>query len=139
MHLVVVDTNVLVAGLITANALSPTARILDGMLRGEVLFALSPALLGEYRAVLMRPKLVGLHGLSEAEVDRLLTELTANALWREPQVETAAPDPNDGHLWALLDCEPAASLVTGDQLLLAQPHRRAPVIRPADYIELALR
>ena len=71
------------------------------MLRREVLFLLSPALLAEYRGVLMRPKLVGLHGLTEAEVDRLLTELTANAIWREPQVKSAAPDPGDNHLWAL--------------------------------------
>ena len=31
MKLVVVDTNVLVAGLVTADAQSPIARILDGM------------------------------------------------------------------------------------------------------------
>jgi putative PIN family toxin of toxin-antitoxin system len=135
MQLVVVDTNVLVAGLITANAQSPTARILDGMLRGEVLFLLSPALLAEYRGVLMRPKLVGLHGLTEAEVDRLLTEVTANAIWREPHVKSAAPDPGDNHLWALLDFEPAARLVTGDQLLLARPHAQARVIQPAEYFE----
>jgi predicted nucleic acid-binding protein len=100
------------------------------MLRREVLFLLSPALLAEYRGVLMRPKLVGLHGLTEAEVDRLLTELTANAIWREPQVKSAAPDPGDNHLWALLDVEPSARLVTGDQLLLAQPHSQARVIQP---------
>jgi putative PIN family toxin of toxin-antitoxin system len=135
MQLVVVDTNVLVAGLITANAQSPTARILDGMLRGQVLFLLSPALLAEYRGVLMRPKLIGLHGLTEAEVDRLLTEVTANAIWREPQVKSVAPDPNDSHLWALLDLEPSARLVTGDQLLLAAPRPQARVIRPVDYFE----
>ena len=45
MRLVIVDTNVLVAGLLTANEESPTARVVDGMLNGELLFLLSPALL----------------------------------------------------------------------------------------------
>lgn len=90
------------------------------MLDGRLLFLLSPALLREYRQVLLRPKLVRLHGLSENEIDRLLTELTANALWREPagNVPESAPDPGDAHLWALLDSEPDAILVTGDQRLL---------------------
>jgi putative PIN family toxin of toxin-antitoxin system len=92
MQIVIVDTNVLVAGLITANAQSPTVRIVDGMLRGDVVFLLSPELLREYRSVLMRPKLVAFHGLADHEVDQLLTELAANALWREPPARSAAPD-----------------------------------------------
>jgi putative PIN family toxin of toxin-antitoxin system len=133
MQLVVVDTNVLVAGLLTANSESPTARILNGMLNGAVLFFLSPALLAEYRAVLLRPKLAALHGLNEAEVETLLTELIANALWREPEGKGNAPDPKDDHLWLLLDQEPSAVLVTGDQLLLDEPHSPARVVRPSDY------
>jgi len=135
MRLVIVDTNVLVAGLLTANAESPTARVVDGMLNGELLFLLSPALLAEYRAVLLRPKLVALHGLTEAEVEHLLTELTANALWREPAGKGDAPDPNDDHLWALLDEDAAAVLVTGDQLLLQKPHSAGRVVQPAEYFD----
>ena len=70
----------------------------------------SPALLHEYRQVLLRPKLMRLHGLSEEESDRLLTELTANALWREPAQDEpeSAPDPGNNHLWALLASAPDA-------------------------------
>ena len=136
MQIVIVDTNVLVAGLITANAQSPTVRIVDGMLRGDVVFLLSPELLREYRSVLMRPKLVVFHGLADHEVDQLLTELAANALWREPPARSAAPDTNDSHLWALLDAEPSAKLVTGNRLLLARPYSSARVIQPADYLAL---
>jgi hypothetical protein len=46
-----------------------TAGAMDAMLSRALLYLLSPALLGEYRSVLMRPKLVKLHGLAEAEVD----------------------------------------------------------------------
>ena len=60
---VIVDTNVVVAGLLTGNATSPVARILDGMLGAAFPFVVSEALLAEYRAVLVRPALRKLHGL----------------------------------------------------------------------------
>jgi putative PIN family toxin of toxin-antitoxin system len=128
----VVDTNVVVAALLTAQRDSPTARTLNAMLDGTLMHVLSPDLLAEYRAVLARPRLAQRHGLSEAELDELLATITANAVWRVPPAafapataETplpAAPDDGDAHLWALLACEPAAWLVTGDQLLLQRPY-----------------
>ena len=41
----VIDTNVLAAGLITADTTSPTARILDAMLDGSLFYLLSSELL----------------------------------------------------------------------------------------------
>ncbi|KAI5912303.1 putative toxin-antitoxin system toxin component, PIN family [Azoarcus sp. PA01] len=64
--LFIIDTNVLVAGLISGEPTSPTARILDAMLDGGLLYVLSPAVLTEYRAVLLRPRLRRAHGLAEA-------------------------------------------------------------------------
>jgi putative PIN family toxin of toxin-antitoxin system len=129
-RLFIIDTNVLVAGLITSQPSSPTAQVLDAMLDGRLLYLLSPALLREYRQVLLRPKLMRLHGLNEDEIDRLLTELTANSLWREPVgvPHESAPDPGDDHLWALLASEPGAILVTGDALLLDNPRAGSAVI-----------
>jgi predicted nucleic acid-binding protein len=65
----VVDTNAVVAGLITGSNHNPVTSILDAMLSGALVFLLSPALLDEYRSVLSRPKLVKLHGLIEAQID----------------------------------------------------------------------
>lgn len=128
--LFIVDTNVLVAGLISSQQASPTVRVLDAMLDGRLLYLLSPALLREYRIVLLRPKLMRLHQLSETEIDQLLTELTVNAVWRAPTPEAAesAPDPGDDHLWALLASEPESILVTGDRLLLEYPRSGSSVI-----------
>jgi len=53
----VIDTNVVVSGLLTSLAASPTVRILDGMLVGAFRFLLSVELLAEYRAVLLRQKI----------------------------------------------------------------------------------
>jgi hypothetical protein len=39
---------------------------------------MSLALLAEYRSVLLRPKVSNLHGLTEAEIDGLLVDLTAS-------------------------------------------------------------
>ena len=131
----IVDTNVVVAALITSQVESPTARLLDAMVNGRLIYLLSPALLGEYRAVMLRPRLIRAHGLAEAEIDTLLTELTGNAIWREPpaDAEHQAPDPNDAHLWALLACEPAAVLITGDLLLLDNPRPGRSLISPATW------
>lgn len=131
----VVDTNVVAAGLITGTESSPVARILDAMLSGSLIYLLSPDLLAEYRSVLLRPKLTALHGLSEAEVDLILVELTANALWREPRDAGPAPDPGDDHLWALLDAYEGSVLVTGDRVLLERPPERNSVILPGTCVE----
>lgn len=133
----IIDTNVLVAGLITAESNSPTAGVLDAMLTGSLLYLLSPDLLREYRDVLLRPKLSRLHGLTESEIEHFLTEITANAIWREPAPDTEhpTPDPNDAHLWSLLASEPTAVLITGDLLLIENPRPARSVISPATWAE----
>ena len=94
-----------------------------------------PALLNEYRSVLLRPKLVKLHGLAEAEVDRLLVELTANAIWREPDSASPAPERGDDHLWALLGAYSGSILITGDRLLLENPPVRSSVMSPKSCVD----
>jgi putative PIN family toxin of toxin-antitoxin system len=138
-RLVIVDTNVVVAALLTSQKSSPTARLLDSMLDGRLQFLLSPALLAEYQAVLTRPKIQIAHGLSVDQIDTLLTDITANAIWREPTglnhnaPHHEAPDPNDTHLWALLDCEKNATLITGDMLLLKNAPEGRQLVKPSDY------
>lgn len=137
-RLFIIDTNVLVAGLLTRQPDSATATLLDAMLNGNLFFMLSAELLAEYRAVLLRPKIRRLHGLSEPEVDGLLTELAANALVRNPPADTAypSPDPNDAHLWALLAADPDAVLVTGDKLLLEKPRPGSVILSPAEALSI---
>jgi putative PIN family toxin of toxin-antitoxin system len=130
----VVDTNVVVAGLITGSSDSPVALVLDSMLSGTLVFLLSPTLLDEYRSVLSRPKLATLHGLTEAQIDQLLVELTANAIWREPKPSPFAPDRGDDHLWALLSAYPGSILVTGDSVLLENPPKRSSAISPRTWL-----
>ncbi len=134
--LAIIDTNVVVSGLISGDPQALVCRILDGMLTASFIYLLSPALLDEYREVLLRPKLKQCHGLSAEEVDRILEDMAANAIWREPHQPLAAPEPGDDHLWALMAAHKGCILVTGDRLLLDNPPDFASVISPRSFIEL---
>lgn len=133
----IIDTNVVVAGLLTAHADSPVARILDGMLSAAFAFVVSEALLAEYRAVLVRPKLRKLHGLSEAEVDAILTDMVRHAIVLLPvraELNPKAPDAGDQFLWDLLAARADLVLVTGDKLLLQDEAMQQRVILPQAFV-----
>jgi putative PIN family toxin of toxin-antitoxin system len=132
----VVDTNVVVSGLITSARGSPTAVILDAMLAGRFSFLLSVELLAEYREVLLRPAIRRHHGLADAEVDAVLTDLAMNGILHEPgPAASTPPDPGDDHVWALLET-PAAILVTGDEALRRRAPDPARVLSPRDFLRL---
>jgi putative PIN family toxin of toxin-antitoxin system len=132
---VVIDTNVVVAGLLTGDAASPVARILDGMLLAAFPFALSEDLLAEYYAVLERPALRRLHGLSATEIETLLTGIVEHAIVLTPGAGPRAPDPGDQLLWDLLAAKEDLILVTGDQALQRDARMRARVISPRDFLQ----
>ena len=133
---VIIDTNVVVAGLLTANDASPVARILDGMLAAAFPFVISEPLLDEYRTVLVRPKLRKLHGLTIAEVEAILTDLVQHAivLNAPPLAAPPAPDPGDQLLWDLLAVRLDLLLVTGDKLLLQDCGMQGRVIDPQEFV-----
>ena len=133
----IIDTNIVVAGLLTKHADSPVARILEGMLGAAFAFVLSESLLVEYRLVLVRPKLRQLHGLSVAEIDIILTDIARHAIVLAPLHTAAtpmAPDPGDQFLWDLLADRADLVLVTGDKLLLRDEAMRERVILPKTFV-----
>ena len=132
----VIDTNVVAAALLTADAGSPTARILDGMRKGSFPFLLSTPLLAEYREVLLRAKLRKRHGLGPPEVDLILTEIATHAIVREPEARSGAPDAKDNHLWSLLEGQPNSVLVTGDHALARNPPPKSAVLQPREFADL---
>jgi uncharacterized protein len=121
-------THVVIAGLLTANATSPVARILDGMLAAAFPFVVSEALLAEYRAVLVRPALRKQHGLTVAEIERLLTDIAQHAIVLAPGVGSRAPDASDQLLWDLLAARADLLLVTGDKAPQRDAALRARVV-----------
>lgn len=130
----IIDTNVVVAGLLTASDSSPVARILDGMLVAAFPFVVSEALLAEYHTVLVRPSLRKQHGLTIAEVETILTDLAQHAIVLTPVPTSPAPDKGDQLLWDLLAARSDLVLVTGDKRLLRDTKMHARVISPQDYL-----
>ncbi|HSM51404.1 MAG TPA: putative toxin-antitoxin system toxin component, PIN family [Thermoanaerobaculia bacterium] len=122
----VVDTNVVVAGLLTADPAAPTARLLDAMLAGRLPFVLSVELLTEYGQVLLRPRIAARHGLSPEEIDEILIDLAANGRILESESLASPTFPRgDGHLESLLAASPGTLLVTGDERTRAAAGTRA--------------
>ena len=132
----IVDTNVVVAGLLTAHPESPVARILDGMLDASFPFVVSEALLAEYRTVLIRPALRKLHGLTVAQVDAIVTDLALNAIVLTPVEAAPAPDPADQLLWGLLAVRTDLLLITGDKHSLRDAGMRGRVVSPRTFVAL---
>ena len=131
---VIVDTNVVAAGLPTGNDALPVARMLDGMLAAAFSFVVSAALLAEYRTVLVQPNLRKLHGLTVAEVDAILTDLAQYAIVLTAVEAPPAPDPGDQLLWGLLAARAELLLITGDKLLLRDAGMRGRVVSPNTFV-----
>ena len=83
-RLYVVDASVVVSGVLRFGQGSTPAVILDRMLSGRLPFLLSADPLGEYRRVLLRPRLVAGHGWGGPQVNVLLAALTTAAYLRQP-------------------------------------------------------
>lgn len=132
----IIDTNVVVAGLLTSQPDSPVASILNGMLSARFSFVVSSALLAEYREVLLRPKLRKLHGLTTDEIDAVLTELARHAIVLSAVADggSPAPDPGDQFLWDLLATRHDLILVTGDKLLLQDAGMGQRIRSPQQFV-----
>ncbi len=128
--LIIVDTNVLLAGLPTANGPGTAASLLAGMLDGSIRFIVSDALLSEYRAVLLRPALLARFGLAPVEAEALVDRLASLGVQVQPVPARPAPDPGDQMLWELLAACPESRLITRDGLLLRKGRMRRRVIQP---------
>jgi uncharacterized protein len=132
--LALVDTNVFVSGVITSADDAPTAVILDGMLSARFSFVLSRDLLTEYRAVLLRPKIRKVHGLSSDEVETILGEVAQNGRVRNvPPVSERQRSQEDAHILRLLETEPHPALVTGDRRLRAKLPQTARSFSPMEF------
>ena len=136
----VVDTNVVVSALISGQADSPPCRILDAMLGGGFPFLLSIDLMHEYRTVLLRPKIKKLHGLTEQEVDQILTIITTNGMIREPLAAPARKaNPGDQHIWNLVEHSVGTVLITGGMPLKRSRPLHNIVLSPQEFVEQFLR
>jgi putative PIN family toxin of toxin-antitoxin system len=104
----VIDTNVVVSGLLNPNG--PPARILDAMLDGRVKLVYDARILAEYRDVLRRPRLK----LKPEAVATFLEALRGQMLVTPSNIVSTGPDIDD---LIFIECALAApdkTIVTGN-------------------------
>jgi len=89
MKLWVIDTNVVVSGLL--NPHGPSARVLDAVLDGRVKLVYDARILAEYRDVLHRPRLK----LAPAKITAFLNGLQGQAMVTPSPLAVTGPDADD--------------------------------------------
>ena len=135
---VIVDTNVVVAGLLTVHDASPgladLARILDGMLAAAFPLVVSESLLAECHAVLVRPGMRRLHGLTVAEGEAPLTDTAQHVIALAPVAAMSTPDSGDQLLLELPATRAVLLLLTGDIALQRNAGMQARVVSPQSFV-----
>jgi putative PIN family toxin of toxin-antitoxin system len=133
MMRVVIDTNVVLSGLIKPD--SVPGQVLRAWRDGSFRLVLSEFLIEEIAETLARPKIQALVPWSKAKIDRFVIELRAFC----EVVELANPkmkyprDPDDVPVLATLIASGADLLVTGDRDLLALREQYS-IEAPAQFI-----
>jgi len=107
---VVVDTNILVSGLISRTG--PPARIVDAVLRGEIVPVMSDATFAELEEVLHRPSLQRYFRDSRVTPFQLLTALKTVAEFAKPgHSRVRMRDPTDRPFADLAAAHPAPDFI----------------------------
>jgi putative PIN family toxin of toxin-antitoxin system len=104
----VIDTNVVVSGLLSANG--PCARIIDAVMEGRIKLVYDARILAEYRDVLCRPRLK----LRPAQVIHFLEALGGQMLVLPERMAAVAPDPDDLAFVEAAHAVPDRTIVTGN-------------------------
>ena len=129
---VVLDTNVLVSGLLRPEG--NERRVLRLGLSGKrMTLLLSPAIMREYEAVLPRPRLK----LAASEVSQTLNAIRAAAEWVEPNLTLrVTKDEPDNRLLECAVAGQAAYTVTGNARHFPRHHKRIQIVQARRLLEL---
>lgn len=104
----VLDTNVVVSGLLSANG--PCAQVLEAVMDGRVKLVYDARILAEYRDVLCRPRLK----LKPAQVMHFLEALSGQMSVVPERLAAIGPDPDDLVFVEVALAVPDRTIVTGN-------------------------
>ncbi len=113
------------------------ARVFNAWLSGQFTLLLSAEVLLEIADVLYRPHIRARMGLSDVEMEELLSSLRRNALWLDnvPEVPVLVADPKDTKFLALAKAAGAHAIVSGDAHLLdLGVYEGTPILTPAQFL-----
>ncbi|MBI3547113.1 MAG: putative toxin-antitoxin system toxin component, PIN family [Gammaproteobacteria bacterium] len=136
---VVIDTNVLVSGLISRS--SPPAQIVNAVLRGDIIPVMSHASFAELEEVLHRPRLQSYFRNARITPFQLLTALKTIAEFPKPgHSKQRMRDPTDRIFVELAASHPTPDfLVTGDKDFEQDYYHGVPVISASLFVKTILR
>ncbi|GAB6112386.1 putative toxin-antitoxin system toxin component, PIN family [Desulfomicrobium salsuginis] len=128
--IIVIDTNVLVAGLLSP--FGPCGDIVRLASAGKLRLALDARILSEYREVLLRPKF----RFNPDKIASLLDQLGHRGLYVAPSPLSASlPDPDDEAFLEVALAADAACLITGNLAHFpAKVCAEMPVLSPGDFL-----
>ena len=128
--LAVIDTNVLVSGLLARNGSSAVVKVFDAMMRGIITPVICDEILSEYSEVLNRPKF----GLPSSLVESILTSIRQHGVRAERvQTDESFPDPKDIVFYEIAIANDDSYLVTGNiKHFPSKPF----VVTPAEMLEI---
>ena len=135
MQKVVLDTNVLISGVIASGY---SASILDAVRREEIKLVTSAHLLEEFIEVISRRHITRKYPKAAEEAEALLDFLRAYAILKAgiPEATAVSPDRDDDFVLAcaldgLVDC-----IVSGDPHLLdLKEYEGIPILTPREFVE----
>ncbi len=128
----VLDTNALVSGLLTAG--NPPGRIVDLLRAGKIQLQVDERIVAEYGGVLSRPKFR--KKISPFQKDLVMDFIKADSEWHvcTTMVE-GLPDPSDA-CFLEVACEAGVPLITGNQRHYPQGLRSGvEVLSPREFME----
>lgn len=104
----VIDTNVVVSGLLSANG--PCARVLEAVIEGRIKLVYDARILAEYRDVLCGPRL----RLKPAAIYQFLEALEGQMMVVPEKIGVSGPDADDLPFVEVALAVPDRTLVTGN-------------------------
>ncbi len=129
---IVLDTNVLVSGLLSDRA--APGQIVDLITAGEIELSCDTRILAEYREVLARPDL----NINQSKAEDVLQHIELTALHVRPKAwPEELPDPDDEPFLAVAEAAGADCLVTGNlRHFPAKARRSVRVLSPRQFLDV---
>jgi putative PIN family toxin of toxin-antitoxin system len=130
MRRIVLDTNVIVSALLSTN--SNEDLVLRLALTGELELYISPAILYEYREVVVRPKLK----IAPWKIEDLFSQLDSQAKLVHPShTVEASPDESDNRFLECAETADAEYLVTGNKRHFPKVWKDTKIVNAREFLE----
>lgn len=133
MDFLIIDTNIILTGLMSDDPGSLCSKILLKMTEGGLPYLLSDSLLDEYRRKADHEKIRTRIGLTDEELLEVMDQVRKQGTMVTPHSYGLSPDPADNHVWDILLDREDAILLTYDKRLIKSPPEGRVVITPGDY------